>query len=426
MSYYFLLDVAMIIITTKIFGLLTRKIEMPQVVGALIAGLVLGPMGFDLLQETEFLTQVSEIGVIILMYTAGLETNISELKSCGKASFIIALLGVLVPLGIGYLVAAAFNTGVDATLENVFIGVILTATSVSITVETLKEMGKLSTKSGNAILGAALIDDVLGIVALTIVTSLASGDVNVWVVLIKIFAFFGLSGVLGMFLHRWIDKWMMNSNKDRRRFSVLAFAFCLIYAFIAEEFFGVADITGAFIAGLIIANTSRWHYVAHRTESLGYMFFTPVFFASIGLKAVIPALTQEIVIFSVLITLAAILTKVIGCGIGAKVCKFSNGDALKIGVGMISRGEVALIIASKGIAMNILGEKYFAPMIIMVIITTVITPILLKIVYREKSNEKEIVMVDGPSSAYERREQFEQEYSEWLMKNQFRDYTNIK
>lgn len=417
MSYYFLLDVAMIIITTKLFGLLTRRIAMPQVVGALIAGLLLGPMGLDLLHETEFLTQVSEIGVIILMYTAGLETDIAELKSCGKASFIIAVLGVLVPLGVGYFIASFFNTG--ATLENVFIGVILTATSVSITVETLKEMGKLSTKSGNAILGAALIDDVLGIIALTIVTSLASKDVNVWIVMAKIVAFFALSVLIGYFLHHWINAWMMRSKNDKRRFSVLAFAFCLIYAFVAEEFFGVADITGAFIAGLIIANTKRAPYVAHRTESLGYMFFTPVFFASIGLKAVIPNLTSEIIIFSILITLAALITKIVGCGLGAKVCHYSNGDALKVGIGMISRGEVALIIASKGIAMHIMSNAYFAPMIIMVIFTTVITPILLKVVY----HEKEAVVDNELTRAYQQRNDFELEYNEWINAHNFKDYT---
>lgn len=423
MSYYFLLDVAMIIITTKLLGLLTRKIEMPQVVGALIAGILLGPMCLDVLHETHFLSQVSEIGVIILMYTAGLETNILELKSCGKASAVIAFLGVATPLVVGYGVAAMFNTGVGAFMENIFIGVILTATSVSITVETLKEMGKLSTKSGNAILGAALIDDVLGIIALTIVTSLSSGNVNVWLVLAKIVVFFVISIVIGLYLHKWIDRWMMKSDKDRRRFSVLAFAFCLVYAFVAEEFFGVADITGAFIAGLIISNTSRSHYVAHRTESLGYMFFTPVFFASIGLKAVIPELTSEIIIFSILITVAAVLTKIIGCGIGAKVCHYSNDDAIKIGVGMISRGEVALIIASKGIAMNIMNEVYFTPMIIMVIVTTVITPILLKIVYRDKGKVEEEMGECTLVDAYTKNDYLETEFYAWLDENNFRDYT---
>lgn len=423
MSYYFLLDVALIIIATKLFGLLTRRIEMPQVVGALIAGLVLGPACLNILQETDFLMRVSEIGVIILMYSAGLETDISELKKSGKASFIIAVLGVLLPLIGGFAVGYAFNSDPSAIMENVFIGVILTATSVSITVETLKEMGKLSTRSGNAILGAALIDDVLGIIALTIVTSLASGDVNIGIVLAKIVAFFVISGVLGYFMHGWVNKWMMKSDKDRRRFSVLAFAFCLIYSFVAEEYFGVADITGAFIAGLIIANTRRSHYIAHRTESLGYMFFTPVFFASIGLKAVIPEVTPFVITFGITITIVAILSKIVGCGIGAKLCGMPNGTSIRIGVGMISRGEVALIIAAKGISMGILGETVFTPIIIMVIITTVITPILLKIVYRDKHEAVESITQPGIGANYEKAAAIEQQLNEWLSSNHFKDYT---
>lgn len=423
MSYYFLLDVALIIIATKLFGLLTRRIEMPQVVGALIAGLVLGPACLNILQETDFLMRVSEIGVIILMYSAGLETDISELKKSGKASFIIAVLGVLLPLIGGFAVGYAFNSDPSAIMENVFIGVILTATSVSITVETLKEMGKLSTRSGNAILGAALIDDVLGIIALTIVTSLASGDVNIGIVLAKIVAFFVISGVLGYFMHGWVNKWMMKSDKDRRRFSVLAFAFCLIYSFVAEEYFGVADITGAFIAGLIIANTRRSHYIAHRTESLGYMFFTPVFFASIGLKAVIPEVTPFVITFGIIITIVAILSKIVGCGIGAKLCGMPNGTSIRIGVGMISRGEVALIIAAKGISMGILGETVFTPIIIMVIITTVITPILLKIVYRDKHEAVESITQPGIGANYEKAAAIEQQLNEWLSSNHFKDYT---
>lgn len=385
MSYYFLLDLAMIILSTKLLGLITRKIEMPQVVGALLSGLILGPAGLNVLHSTDFLTQVSELGVIILMFTAGLETDVSELAKSGKISLAVAVLGVLLPLFGGFAVASFFNTGTDTLLQNVFIGVILTATSVSITVETLKELGKLSSRSGNIILGAALIDDVLGVVALTIVMGLAEGNVNVAIVLGKIIAFFLISGVVGFFIHKRFDLWTKKSSIDRRRFTIIAFAFCLVYAFVAEEFFGVADITGAFVAGLMIAKTARSNYVTHRIDILGYLFFTPVFFASIGLMAVIPELTSEVIGFSIIITLVAILTKVIGCGLGAKAFKLPNQSALRIGVGMISRGEVALIIASKGAMIGIMKEEFFTPIILMVITTTIITPILLKIVYREKN-----------------------------------------
>ena len=185
-SYSFLMTVAIILLSTKLLGLLTKRIAMPQVVGALLAGLILGPACLGVIHETTFLDQIAEIGVIVLMFTAGLETDIGELKRSGKASFLIALIGVIVPLAGGFVIASIFNTQSDAFLQNVFIGVILAATSLSITVETLKEMGKLSTRSGNAILGAALIDDILGIIALTLITSFADPSVKIGIVLIKI------------------------------------------------------------------------------------------------------------------------------------------------------------------------------------------------------------------------------------------------
>ncbi len=387
MSYGFLLDVALILIFTKLFGLLTKRIEMPQVVGALFAGLVLGPVGFNILQETEFLHQLSEIGVIILMFGAGLETDINELKSSGKSYLVIAAFGVVIPLLVGFFIAHKFNIDPNAMLENVFIGVILTATSVSITVETLKEMGKLSTRSGNAILGAALIDDILGIVALTIVTSFADSDVDIAIVLFKIVAFFALSIFIGFFLHKLVDKIMLKNNAHLQRYPVLAFAFALLYAFIAETYFGVANITGAFIAGLIISHTAQSYYVMRRVNIAGYMIFGPIFFASIGLQATISDMNGEILLFTLVITLAAILTKVVGCGMGAKICGYPNQSALRVGIGMVSRGEVALIIATKGVALGLLSAYFFTPIIIMVVITTISTPILLKIAYKDRNHD---------------------------------------
>ena len=247
-SYRYLLDVALILLSTKVFGLLTRRIEMPQVVGALVAGLLLGPACFNIVQESEFLDHIAEIGVIVLMFSAGLETDISELKKSGRNSFVIAVIGVLVPLIAGYVLASFFNTEPTAFLQNMFIGVILTATSVSISVETLKEMAKLSTPSGNAILGAALIDDILGIVALTIITGMSDTSVQLTEVMLKIVAFFVLAVIVGIFARKGIEKLFDRYQKVHRRFSILSFAFCLLFAYVAEAFFGVADITGALCA----------------------------------------------------------------------------------------------------------------------------------------------------------------------------------
>ena len=386
-SYSFLMTVAIILLSTKLLGLLTKRIAMPQVVGALLAGLILGPACLGVIHETTFLDQIAEIGVIVLMFTAGLETDIGELKRSGKASFLIALIGVIVPLAGGFVIASIFNTQSDAFLQNVFIGVILTATSVSITVETLKEMGKLSTRSGNAILGAALIDDILGIIALTLITSFADPSVKIGIVLIKIAAFFVLSLIAGIVMHKLIEYWMSRAPGDLRRYAVLSFAFCLIFAYVAEEFFGVADITGAYIAGLIISNTKKVTYVASRFEIASYMLLSPIFFASIGAKVEVPPMTTSIILFSIFLVLWACISKVLGCGLGAKLCRYSNSECIQIGIEMISRGEVALIVATKGISTGLMQADFFGPVVIMVIVTTIITPILLKLVYRDRKED---------------------------------------
>ena len=404
-SYTYLLDLALILISTKLLGLLTRRVKMPQVVGALLAGLILGPACLGILKETEFIHQVSEIGVIVLMFCAGLETDIGELKRTGKASFIIALMGVLIPLVGGYGIAWIFNrpgmiestATASTTLQNFFIGVILTATSVSISVETLKEMGKLNTKAGNAILGAAVIDDILGIIALTVITSLASPESgNIAIVLLKILGFFVIGGLACVGFHFFMQKWCDTRDKDLRRYVIASFVFCLIMSFSAEAFFGVADITGAFFAGIAISNTPRCKYITSRFDTLSYLLLSPVFFASIGLKVTLPEMSGNIIIFTVLLVLVAVLTKIIGCGIGAKMCKFDNKNSLRIGIGMISRGEVALIVANKGDAMGLMNEEFFGPIVIVVVFTTIITPILLKIAYKSKkpdASENETVKV---------------------------------
>lgn len=413
-SYTYLLDVALILLATKAFGLLTRKIEMPQVVGALVAGIILGPAVLNIVHESAFTDQIAEIGVIVLMFSAGLETDIHELKKSGKHSFVIALIGVAIPLIGGYLLASFFNTGPDAFLQNMFVGVILTATSVSISVETLKEMGKLSTPSGNAILGAALIDDILGIVALTIITGMADTSVELGVVLFKIVAFFVCSVIVALIARKLIETWFDRDDKVRRRFSIMSFAFCLLFAFCAEEFFGVADITGAFIAGLIISGTSKANYVTVRIETLSYLLISPVFFASIGLKVVLPEMSGDILLFSVLLLIIAVLTKIVGCAVGAKLCHYENIQSMRIGVGMISRGEVALIVATKGMSVGLMVANFFGPIIIMVVATTVVTPILLKVVFANRANDPDVYTESDLIEDYEETEAYEKRSQQLL------------
>ena len=391
LSYRYLFDIALILLSTKALGIVTKKFQMPQVVGALLAGLILGPAVFNIITETDFIKQIAELGVIVIMFTAGLSTEINELKSTGKASFIIALCGVILPLIGGTAVAYIFNRGELAGvygnefIENIFIGIILTATSVSITVETLKELGKLNTKTGNAILGAALIDDILGIIALTIVTSFNDASVSVILVLMKIILFFILSGIAGYLFYKCFDKFVNRYDSDMRRFIIAAFVFCLLLSFAAERFFGVADITGAFIAGLVLSNNKETSYINTRFETLSYMLLSPIFFASIGLKVSLSKMSSGIILFTICIVGIGIITKIIGCGLGAKLCRFNNREALQVGVGMVARGEVALVVANKGISMGIMNPVFLAPIIILEVVCAIATPIILKIVYKEKN-----------------------------------------
>lgn len=388
-SYKFLLDLAIILLCTKLLGVTTTKVRMPQVVGALMAGLLLGPAVFGVLSETDFLQAVAELGVIVLMFSAGLETDIKELKKSGKAALIIAVCGVIVPIAGGFLCAYFFNrpemiqsdASCSILLQNIFIGVILTATSVSITVETLKELGRLKTHSGNAILGAAIIDDILGIIALTIITSVADPSVRIAIVLVKVAAFFVFAIVVGFLFYKFYKYWMAKADKMRRRHVIAAFVFCLLMAYLSEHLFGVADITGAYIAGLIISNTEQSEYLLGKFDVISFLLLSPVFFANIGLSVTLPKMTPAIILFTLILVIVAIITKIIGCGLGAKLCGYESRQCMRIGVGMVSRGEVALIVASKGTALGLLGSAFVGPVVIMVVITTIITPILLKVVY---------------------------------------------
>lgn len=393
-SYQFVFDMAVILFFTKLFAIGTKRVDLPQVVGSLLAGLVFGPAVLGILHPSEFTNQVAQLGVIVLMFGAGLQTDLNELKHTGKSAFLIAMAGVLVPLFTGMWVAEIFGAG-DTVLEWVFIGVILTATSVSITVETLKEMGKLSTKSGNAILAAALIDDIIGIVLLTAVSGAADPTVSLPVVIGKIAAFFALSIVTFGLLHKIIDKWMESATWNRKRFAVISLAFCFMYAYIAEEFFGVADITGAFIAGLVISNTHRFTYVASKCETLSYMLLSPVFFASVGMKVSKIEFDLASLGFILCFVIVAMLSKIVGCALGAKVCGYTNEQCLRIGVGMMSRGEVALIVANKGAAMGLINDSSLVAVVLMVMATSIATPIFLRMVYpKDNKGYQDLVVSD--------------------------------
>lgn len=387
-EYRFLLDIAIILAATKALGLFSKKVSLPPVVGALLAGILLGPAVFHVISPSDSISKLAEVGVIVLMFEAGLETDIHELKKSGVASFVIALLGVLIPLLGGFVVGEFYQKDI---MHNVFIGVVLTATSVSITVETLQDMGKLKGKVGTTILGAAIIDDILGIIMLSIITSLGGEGTNnaILPTLGKMLLFFVIA-ILGGILVHYFFKWLATRQEEhRRRIPVFAFAFCLFLSFISE-LFGIADITGAYIAGVVLCGLTEAKYILSKVEVVSYMLITPIFFANIGLDIQVSKMTSNMLIFTGIITLVAILSKVIGCGLGAKLCRYTGKEGLQIGVGMVCRGEVALIVANKGLKVGLMKEEFFAPIVIMVIVTTLLTPILLKMVFHEKEEKKKV------------------------------------
>jgi Kef-type K+ transport system membrane component KefB len=406
LSYDFFLDLAIILLATKLFGVLAKKLHLPQVVGALIAGLILGPTLLNLVHESEFIDKMAELGVIVIMFTAGMETDMKQLKSTGKASIVIALLGILLPLGGGFLIAGLYyqNMAQMSQIElfkNIFIGVILTATSVSITVEALREMGKLKTKTGTTILGAAIIDDIVGIIILTMLISFGDASVDVIQVIVKILLFFVAAIVVGLGANYMFKKICQKHGRKRRRMPIYSFVFCLIMAFGAEKIFGVADITGAYMAGIIISNislsnTTLSEYVTEKVEVTSYLLLSPIFFASIGIKATVGQVDLHMILFASALLAVAVITKMGGCGFGAKMCGFSNKDALRVGTGMVARGEVALIVADRGVSAGLMSADLLTPIIILVIATSLLTPILLKFQYKGEIASKEVKHIDKP------------------------------
>jgi len=256
----------------------------------------------------------------------------------------------------------------------------MTATSVSITVQSLKELGKLKGKVGTTILSAAIIDDVIGIIVLTFVVGVKNPDSNPGKVVINTLLFFALALIVGYLLFK-LFKLFDERYPHTRRIPILGLALCFFLAYEAEQMFGIADITGAYVAGIILCSLRDSEYIAHEVDESSYLLFGPVFFASIGLKTNIDNIDASILLFSLGFVFVALITKIIGCGIVAKLCKFSFADSLKIGVGMMTRGEVALIVAQKGLSVGLLNPVYFTSVILLIIVSSISTPILLKLMY---------------------------------------------
>ena len=340
-------------------------------VGEIIAGLIVGPSILHLVEPTAFLAQMAEIGVVLLMFSAGLETDLKELLKTGPIAFLIACAGVFVPLFGGCLLHMCFYgfnpIGDPAFVTSLFIGVIMTATSVSITVQTLKELGYLKSRVGTTVLAAAIIDDIIGIIVLTFVIGMKTPDSSMGRVILKTLLFFAFSiciGILSYHVFKWIDKRWPHT----RRIPIAGLAYCFAFAYIAEHIFGIADITGAYFAGIILCSIKDSDYIAEKMDINSYMLFGPIFFASIGLKTDIADFSMNILWFSAAFVIVALMTKIIACGAVARLCKFNTSDSLKIGVGMMTRGEVALIVSQKGLSAGILKPVYFTSVILLIIV----------------------------------------------------------
>ncbi|MHB9145468.1 MAG: cation:proton antiporter [Symbiobacteriia bacterium] len=388
-----LMLLAIIIVASKVGGGLAKLLGQPAVFGELLVGLALGPTLLNLLHlpifapgNTPYLglmvKQIAEIGVIWLMFLAGLETDIGEMTRVGRAAFNGALGGVLLPLGAGLAAALLQGYGFG---EAIFIGTILTATSVSISAQTLIELHQLRSKEGATILGAAVIDDVMGLIVLSLViaffsktaASASAGITGVAFIIIKMFIFFGAAITLGLVLFRklgeWSERW-----PGTEVLLALVLGVVMLYSWAAQVLGAVAPITGAYIAGVLFAQTPFCERIEHSLQAMAYGFFVPVFFVSIGLEANARSLGGSLT-FTLIIIGIAILTKVIGAGAGSKLAGFGWGESMRVGIGMISRGEVALIVAGYGLEHQIINESIFSIMVIMTLVTTLITPILLRL-----------------------------------------------
>ena len=389
-------QLAIIVVAAKFFGLVARRIHAPQVAGAIVAGLLIGPSFLGLVMPSDFLSGMAEIGVIMLMFSAGLGTDIKELKETGVKSTMIAVFGVFVPLICGTVLYMAFYGfapfGSEEFFRALFIGTILTATSVSITVEALKELGVLSGTIGTTIMSAAIIDDVIGIIVLTIVISFKDPDADIVSVILHTVLFFVFAVGVGIIIYhifRYVDK----KYPHTRRIPIMGMALAFVMAYLAEKYFSVADITGAYIAGVILSSLDDSSYISRKMDVNSYMLFGPVFFCSIGLQTDVRTLDTTIILFSIGFVITGLLSKIIGCGAISKIMGLGWGDAAKVGVGMMTRGEVALIVAQRGLAVGMMGQAYFTAVILLIIVSSVITPVILKFLYDVFPEDKEHAVV---------------------------------
>jgi Kef-type K+ transport system membrane component KefB len=375
MTSEFLVPLIIILIASQLAGWLSHRVNLPSVFGILVIGLLLGPSVLGLIHSSESLAELAQLGVLILMFLAGLETDASEMRRMGNASFLTALGGVVLPFVGGTAVAMFFGLKL---FESLFIGAILTATSVSISARTLQEMGKLQTRVGTVVLGAAVIDDILGVVVLSLVVGMAGGGDGLWSI-VKMVVFLPAALVIGYFAMPTISRWLKDWHHHEAGLAIVL-GIVLLFAWTSEAFGGMAGVTGAYLAGLLLGRTEIAHRINQGASALGYAFFIPLFFVGIGLETHASSLGAAPLLTIVLIAVA-VFSKAIGCFLGARAGGCTNLESLRVGVAMISRGEVALVMAALGLQSRVIDQDIFTTTVIMTLVTTLVTPLLLKFVY---------------------------------------------
>lgn len=380
MDYKFFLDIGLIILVVKILELVTQKIHVPRILGSLLAGVLLGPAVFNIVQASDPIDFLSKIGIVFIMFLAGMETSLKRFLSGTKNFVIIAIFGVIFPLVLGFLCSFAYE--IDLKL-NLFFGAVITATSVSITIQSLIELKKIKTNVGTAILGAGVVDDIIGVIFLTIL--LNSSNLNIYslfIVGLEIIIFFLIATLIAFIMHN-IFQWYEAKSKPNEKLPIFSIAIALIFSYFAESF-GVSGVIGAYIAGLAIGNTKQANYIKSHVDILVHLLFAPVFFASIGLKLQTLSLPLNVWLFIILFVIVAIAGKLIGNGIGAKLCGYSKTEAIQIGLGMATRGELALIMVEEALRLGIIGNEAFSIVVISILLITIISPILFNLSFKTR------------------------------------------
>ncbi len=357
--------------------LIASRINQSAVIGLILVGIVVGPSMLGWITYTDFVAGLAHLGAVVLLFVIGLEFNLKDILSARNG--IIAAVGVIVPWIGGYWLSLLFGYDMPSAI---FIGTALTATSIAITANVLKELGKLQTEAAKVIIGAAVIDDVLSLLALAISTDVVSGTVTaggIAIVAVKAVAFIAIAGAFGLLVvSRFMER--LDTTTFAEKYPEFIFIFAMMMAFLyamLAELVGLSAIVGAFIAGVSFEGV-RLYRSKDLKEGAEYLqiIFASIFFVSLGILADFHAITPEVVVFLIALTIVAIITKVIGCGIPAKLAGLCTKDALIVGFGMSPRGEVAMIVALIGLETAIIGQDVYVTLVLMSLLTTLITPIV--------------------------------------------------